>query len=51
MTCMYAYFEYSDDQDEDVVQIETHAGFWTLDNPVWVSEYKKAHEKLGLIPR
>ena len=48
MTCMYAYFEYQDPEDleQDLVQIETPAGFWTIDDPVRVAEYKKAHEVL-----
>lgn len=46
MTCMYAYFEYQDDLEQDLVQIETQAGFWTIDKPVLVADYKKAHENL-----
>ena len=48
MTCMYAYFEYQDPQDleQDLVHIETHAGFWTLDDPVRVAEYRKAYDSL-----
>ena len=48
MTCMYAYFEYQDPEDleQDLVHIETQAGFWTIDNPARVAEYKKAHENL-----
>ena len=48
MTCMYAYFEYQDPEDleQDLVQIETHAGFWTIDDPVRVAEYRKAHDSL-----
>ena len=48
MTCMYAYFEYDDpdDLEQDLVQIETQAGFWTIEDPVRVAEYKKAHENL-----
>ena len=46
MTCMYAIFEYQDDLEQDLVQIETQAGFWTIDNPDRVAEYKKAHENL-----
>ncbi len=35
MTCMYAYFEYQDPEDleQDVVNIETHAGFWSIEDP------------------
>jgi hypothetical protein len=48
MTCMYAYFEYQDPEDleQDLVQIETQAGFWTIDDPVRVAEYRKAHDGL-----
>ena len=48
VTCMWAYFEYQDleDLEQDLVQIETPAGFWTIDNPNRVAEYKKAHENL-----
>ena len=35
MTCMWAYFEYQDPEDleQDLVQIETPAGFWTIEEP------------------
>lgn len=48
MTCMYAYFEYQDPEDleQDLVQIETQAGFLTIDNPARVFEYKEAHKNL-----
>jgi transcriptional regulator with XRE-family HTH domain len=48
MTCRYAYFEYQDPEDleQDLVQIETPAGFRTIDDPVRVAEYKRAHENL-----
>jgi transcriptional regulator with XRE-family HTH domain len=46
MTCMYAIFEYRDDLEQDLVQIETQAGFWAIDDPDRVAEYKKAHENL-----
>jgi hypothetical protein len=48
MTCMYAYFEYQDPQnlEQDLVHIETHAGFWTIDDPAQVTEYRKAHDSL-----
>jgi transcriptional regulator with XRE-family HTH domain len=48
MTCMYAYFEYQGDNDleQDVVHIETHAGFWSIEKPVRVAEYRKAHDAL-----
>jgi transcriptional regulator with XRE-family HTH domain len=47
MTCMYAYFEYEDvDLEQDVVHIETHAGYWSIENPDKVAEYRKAHDAL-----
>ncbi len=48
MTCMYAYFEYQDpsDLEQDLVRIETHAGFRTIDDPSRVAEYRKAHDTL-----
>jgi transcriptional regulator with XRE-family HTH domain len=46
MTCMYAYFEYADELEPDVVHIETHAGFWSIENPKRVAEYREAHEAL-----
>jgi transcriptional regulator with XRE-family HTH domain len=48
MTCMYAYFEYQDafGMDQDVVHIETHAGFWSIDKPDRVATYRSAHEAL-----
>jgi len=48
MTCMYAYFEYQGDNvlEQDVVHIETHAGFWSIENPDRVGEYRKAHDAL-----
>ncbi len=48
MTCMYAYFEYKDPEDleQDLVQIETQAGFWTIGDPEEVAGYRKSHEDL-----
>jgi transcriptional regulator with XRE-family HTH domain len=48
MTCMYAYFEYQDPEDleQDVVSIETHAGFWSIDDPGQVAQYRKWHDDL-----
>lgn len=46
MTCMYAIFEYKDDLEQDLIQIETPAGFWTIETPARVADYKKAHENL-----
>lgn len=46
MTCMYAYFEYQDALEQDVVHIETHAGFISIEDPGRVAEYRKAHDAL-----
>jgi transcriptional regulator with XRE-family HTH domain len=47
MTCMYAYFEYEGvGVEQDVVHIETHAGYWSIEEPGKVAEYRKAHEAL-----
>lgn len=46
MTCMYAYFEYQSDLEQDIVHIETHAGFVEIEDPGRVAEYRKAHDAL-----
>lgn len=49
MNCMYAYFEYQDDQnslEQDVVHIETHAGFASIEDPDRVADYRKWHDAL-----
>jgi transcriptional regulator with XRE-family HTH domain len=48
MTCMYAYFEYQEPADggQDVVHIETHAGFHSLVDPDEVAKYRRAHHDL-----
>ena len=48
MTCMYAYFQYEDPEDleQDLVHIETQAGFWTVSDAEEVAEYRKAHDDL-----
>jgi len=48
MTCMYAYFEYkdADNLEKDVVHIETHAGFFTIEEPERVATYRQAHDAL-----
>ena len=48
MVCMYAYFEYDDPDNlqQDLVQIETQAGFLTIEDPGRVTEYRKAHDNL-----
>ncbi|SFB16572.1 Helix-turn-helix domain-containing protein [Amycolatopsis marina] len=45
-TCMYAYLEFTDELDRDVVQIETHAGFRNLEVPGQVKKYRGYHEAL-----
>jgi transcriptional regulator with XRE-family HTH domain len=47
MTCMYAYFEYEGvGMEQDVVHIETHAGYWSIEDPGKVIQYRKAHDAL-----
>jgi transcriptional regulator with XRE-family HTH domain len=48
MTCMYAYFEYQDSEDleQDIVSIETHGGFWKVEDPERVAQYRKWHDGL-----
>jgi transcriptional regulator with XRE-family HTH domain len=48
MTCMYAYFEYQDDDNlgRDVVHIETHTGFLSIEDSDKVADYRKWHDKL-----
>src|SRR5262249_8392312 len=48
MTCMYAYFEYQDpdELEQDVVNIDTHAGFFTIQDPRKVADYRKWHDAL-----
>jgi hypothetical protein len=45
---MYAYFEYQDPEDleQDIVNIETHAGWWSIDDPDQVAQYRKWHDGL-----
>lgn len=45
-TCMYAYFEFSDSLDRDVVAIETHAGFRYIETTNKVSQYRRHYEHL-----
>jgi hypothetical protein len=45
-TCMYAYFEYGDDIEQNVVQIETHAGFWNLEKDEDTRRYRRYHDGL-----
>ncbi len=46
MTCMYAHFDYEDYVEGGVVHIETHAGFWSVDDPATVERYRTAHDAL-----
>jgi transcriptional regulator with XRE-family HTH domain len=47
MTCMYAYFEYEGaGMEQDVVHIETHAGYWSIEDPDKVAKYREAHDAL-----
>jgi transcriptional regulator with XRE-family HTH domain len=48
MTCMYAYFEYKEPEDagQDIVHIETPAGFFSIDGPEDVARYRRAHHDL-----
>jgi transcriptional regulator with XRE-family HTH domain len=45
MTCMYAHFEYRDGAS-DIVHVETHAGFFSVDDRQRVKEYRAAHGAL-----
>ncbi|MBN6035277.1 helix-turn-helix transcriptional regulator [Amycolatopsis sp. 195334CR] len=45
-TCMYAYFEYSDAMDRDVVNVETHAGFRYIETTEQVGQYRRYYEDL-----
>lgn len=46
MTCMWAYFEYEDAGESDIVHIETHAGFFSVGNAEQVKRYRAAHDAL-----
>jgi len=46
MTCMWAYFEYNDSGESDIVHIETHAGFFSLGHAEQVKKYRAAHDAL-----
>ncbi|HEY1641992.1 MAG TPA: helix-turn-helix transcriptional regulator [Streptosporangiaceae bacterium] len=46
MTCMYAYFEYKDAGESDVVHIETPAGFFSVEDPHQVRKYRQGHKAL-----
>ncbi|MEU4523568.1 helix-turn-helix transcriptional regulator [Amycolatopsis sp. NPDC024027] len=44
--CMYAYFEFEDALDRDIVHIETHAGFRHIETATVVDRYRGYHEAL-----
>jgi hypothetical protein len=46
MTCMWAYFQYDDSGESDIVHIETHAGFFSLGVEAQVRRYRAAHDSL-----
>lgn len=46
MTCMWAYFQYDDSGESDIVHIETHAGFFSLGDAQQVKKYRAAHDAL-----
>jgi len=46
MTCMYALFEYKDVGESDIVNIETHAGFLSVEDMDEVKKYRAAHDAL-----
>jgi transcriptional regulator with XRE-family HTH domain len=46
MTCMYAYFEYDDAGESDIVNIETPAGFFSVSDADHVKRYRAAHNTL-----
>jgi transcriptional regulator with XRE-family HTH domain len=46
MTCMYAYFEYSDAGESDIVHVETHAGYFSVEDADRVKRYRSAHDTL-----
>jgi transcriptional regulator with XRE-family HTH domain len=45
-TCSYAYFEYGEEIDQDVVHIETHAGFRHVEEPDQVQRYRGYYDGL-----
>jgi transcriptional regulator with XRE-family HTH domain len=46
MTCMYAHFEYKDAGESDIVHIETHAGYFSVEAAAEVKRYRAAHNAL-----
>jgi transcriptional regulator with XRE-family HTH domain len=45
-TCSYAYFEYGEEIDQDIVHIETHAGFRHLEKSDEVKPYRRYNDDL-----
>jgi transcriptional regulator with XRE-family HTH domain len=45
-TCMYSYFEYGEEIDQDVVHIETHAGFRHVEDAADVRRYRRYYDDL-----
>lgn len=46
MTCMWAYFEYGDAGESDIVHIEAHTRFFSVGDPEGVKKYRAAHDAL-----
>jgi hypothetical protein len=46
MTCMYAHFEYRDAGESDIVSVETHAGYYSVEESEEVARYRSAHDAL-----
>jgi transcriptional regulator with XRE-family HTH domain len=46
MTCMYALFEYREPGESDIVNVETHAGYFSVEEPERVAGYRSAHDAL-----
>ncbi|MEV7097848.1 helix-turn-helix transcriptional regulator [Amycolatopsis sp. NPDC051045] len=46
MSCMYAYFEFENELDRDIVHIETHAGFRHIETAKTVEYYRGYHDAL-----
>ncbi|MGH3278392.1 MAG: Scr1 family TA system antitoxin-like transcriptional regulator [Trebonia sp.] len=46
MTCMYAYFEYQNAGESDIVHVETHAGYFSVEDAGEVRRYRSAHDAL-----
>jgi transcriptional regulator with XRE-family HTH domain len=46
MTCMYALFEYPEAGEPAIVSVETHAGYFSVEEPKRVAKYQSAHDAL-----